>query len=156
MLCKAPATKFSTYLQTVYHEKGGSTMLEIKISFDEETLQAIQRFTEVGGYLKDRHQAAQEEKPAKTEKPKAEKPAPTPEPKEEPEVDMTYPPEIEEAEDAPVIDLVTLRAQMSKLTAKGMQGQAKNLLTKRGYTKLSEVPQAEYAGMIEEIEGLLA
>ena len=131
-------------------------MLEIKISFDEETLQAIQRFTEVGGYLKDRHQAAQEEKPAKTEKPKAEKLAPTPEPKEEAQVDMTYPPEKEEAEDAPVIDLPTVRAHLSKLAGKGMQEQAKKLLTSRGYTKLSEVPESEYAGIIEEVEGLLA
>lgn len=128
-------------------------MLEIKISFDQDTLQAIQRFTEVGGYLKERHQAAQEDKPVEAKKPKAEKPAPAPEPVEEPQVDMTYPPE---TEDAPVIDLPTVRAHLSKLAGKGMQEQAKKLLTSRGYTKLSEVPESEYAGIIEEVEGLLA
>lgn len=78
---------------------------------------------------------------------------PTPEPTEaEPTTDQATEPE---PEPEPV-SLEQLRAKLAALSAAGHTAQVQQLIQGRGVAKLSDIPEAEYAALLADADGIAA
>ncbi|MBR1683551.1 MAG: hypothetical protein IJ708_00320 [Clostridia bacterium] len=63
---------------------------------------------------------------------------------------------VKKAPDEPPLDLVALRSYVaSKAPTKEQKLQVKAILNKRGYAKITELPEAEYAAFKQEVDALV-
>lgn len=88
--------------------------------------------------------------PAQTEKKTTTKAAKT-EPKQEPKQELKQQAEPEKKEEQKALTLTDVRAVALKLSKAGKSDTLKEIFAKFGATKLSEVPEENYAELMEEL-----